>query len=128
MNSDLLTDIDLEDFYLDALRKEADMSIATVPYNVTIPYAVLNLENDQVKSLSEKPSYTYYSNAGMYIIKRELLDIIPSGEKFDATDLIEYLIKNQKKVCSYPIRTYWLDIGKMNDFEKAQKDISHLKL
>ena len=74
MNSDLFTNIDLEDFYQDFIQQEADMSIATVPYTVDVPYAVLNLKDKLVEGLSEKPTYTYHSNAGIYLIKREMIN------------------------------------------------------
>jgi NDP-sugar pyrophosphorylase family protein len=128
MNSDLLTDIDYEDFYLDFINKDADMAIATIPYNVKIPYAVLELDDDRITSFREKPTYTYYSNGGIYIMKREIAEMVPKDSFYNATDLMEELIKQGKKVVQYPILGYWLDIGKPNDFEKAQDDIKHLKL
>jgi len=127
MNSDLFTNIDIEDFYLDFIKEEADMSIAAIPYNVSIPYAILNLENNYVKSFKEKPTYTYYANAGIYLIKKELLKLIPDGEFFDATDLIEMLIEKQKKVIKYPLVGYWIDIGKPEDYKKAQEFTKYIK-
>lgn len=127
MNSDLLTNIDLEEFYTEFENKEADMSIACVPYIVNIPYAILDTDTDKVLSLQEKPNLTYHSNAGIYLIKKEHIDKIPKNAFFNATDLIEKLIAENKKVTYYPILGYWLDIGKMDDFRKAQNDITHIK-
>lgn len=129
MNSDLLTDVDYADFYESFLESKADLTVASVPYLVNVPYAVLDTsEDNQVKGLLEKPNYTYYSNAGIYLLHKKLLRLIPQNSYFDMPDLIEYLIQNGHKVTSYPIRGYWLDIGKMNDYVKAQEDIRHLKL
>jgi dTDP-glucose pyrophosphorylase len=127
MNSDLLTNIDLEDFYKAFIENDADMAIATIPYHVKVPYAVLQTHNNQVLTLQEKPTYTYYSNAGIYFIKKKLASSIPPFIKYDATDLIEELIRSGKRVVSYPILGYWLDIGKPEDYIKAQEDIKHLK-
>lgn len=127
-NSDILTTLDYEDFFLDFLEKEADMAVATIPYQVNIPYAVMETANNHVVSFKEKPTYTYYSNGGIYIIKKELLSQIPKGTFFNATDLMEQVIQKGGKLVSYPIRQYWLDIGKPEDFEKAQNDIKHLNL
>lgn len=127
MNSDLLTNIDLEEFYREFMNKDADMSVACTPYNVNIPYAILDTHNEQIKGLNEKPTLTYYSNAGIYLVKKELLDLIPKNSFFNATDFIELLISLNKKVVYYPILGYWLDIGKMDDFYKAQEDIKHIK-
>jgi dTDP-glucose pyrophosphorylase/CBS domain-containing protein len=129
MNSDLLTDIDFADFYAEFLASKADLGVAAVPYHVNIPYAVLKTgEGNLVEELSEKPSFIYYSNAGIYFLKRKVLDFIPQDCSYDMPDLIQNLINSGLKVFSYPIRGYWLDIGKMNDYLKAQEDIKHLKL
>ncbi|MEQ9116851.1 nucleotidyltransferase family protein [Fulvivirga sp.] len=126
INSDVLTTLDYEDFFLDFLEKEADMSVATIPYSVNIPYAVFETWNHHVVSFKEKPNYTYYSNGGIYLIKKELLKRIPKDTFFNSTDLMEDLIAKGNKLISFPMRQYWLDIGRMEDFNKAQEDIKHL--
>ncbi|MGZ4056478.1 MAG: sugar phosphate nucleotidyltransferase, partial [Bacteroidia bacterium] len=129
MNADLLTNIDLENFYMEFISKKADMAVATVPYSIKIPYGVLDLnENADVISINEKPTYTYYSNSGIYLLKKELIDLIPPNVKYNATDLIEKVISKNLKLISFPILDYWLDIGKIDDYHKAQKDINHIKL
>lgn len=127
MNSDLLTNIDLEEFFNEFVTKEADMSVACIPYNVNIPYAILEIDDESVLSLKEKPTLTYYSNAGIYLLKKEHIGLIPKGQFYNATDLIENLISKGRKVTYYPLLGYWLDIGKMDDFRKAQEDIKHIK-
>jgi dTDP-glucose pyrophosphorylase len=126
-NSDLLTNIDYEQFFLEFINKEADFAVLTIPYQVSIPYAVLETDKGQVKSFKEKPTYTYYSNGGIYLMKRELLDLIPKNNFYNATDLMEDLIQKNKKVISFPFSGYWLDVGKHEDFEKAQIDINNIK-
>ncbi len=128
MNSDLLTDIDVEDFYRSFIERKADLSVATIPYRVNVPFAVVETDEERILSLKEKPSYTYYSNAGIYLLRKELLKYIPAGTHYNATDLMEKLISEGKKVSYYPILGYWLDIGQAEDYEKAQEDIRHLKL
>lgn len=129
MNSDLLTNIDFEDFYKSFLDTKADMAVATIPYHVDIPYAVMEIKDtNEVQFFKEKPRYTYYSNAGIYLLKKELLKLIPDNTKFDATDLMNLVINSTKKLISYPILTYWLDIGQHEDYRKALEDIKHLNL
>lgn len=129
MNSDILTNIDFADFYKTYKTSESDMAIATTSYNVDVPYAVLETnERNRIKSLKEKPRYTYYSNAGIYILNKKLLSMIPKDSFFDITDLIDKLIEMDYNVISYPINGYWLDIGKHSDYDKAQEDIKHIKL
>ena len=127
-NSDILTTINYEKFFTDFLSQNADMSIVTIPYIVNIPYAVLDTDGREVKSFTEKPTYTYYSNGGVYLIRKCLLDYIPAKEFFNATDLISKLIQLKFKVVSYPLTEYWLDIGNHTDFSKAKSDIKSLNL
>ena len=126
-NSDLLTNIDYEQFFLEFIRQEADLAVLTIPYQVSIPYAVLETKEGKVKSFKEKPTYTYYSNGGIYLMKKEMVKFIPAATFFNATDLMEELIKNDLKVISFPFSGYWLDVGKHEDFEKAQNDIKMIK-
>jgi dTDP-glucose pyrophosphorylase len=127
MNSDLLTNIDFEDFYRLFEESGADMIVASTPYRVDVPYGVLETDGNQITSLKEKPSYVYFSNAGIYLIKTSLLERIPKGKFYNATDLMDELIAEGKKVVNYPIVHYWLDIGKPEDFKKAQEDIKHIR-
>lgn len=126
-NSDILTNINYEDFYLDFLEKEADMSVVSIPYQVNVPYAVLETSDHKILSFAEKPTYTYYSNGGIYLVKRCLLKHIPINSFYNSTDLMQKLMENNYKVISYPLRQYWLDIGNPVDYEKAQEDVKHLQ-
>lgn len=125
-NSDLLTNIDYEHFFLDFLKNDAHFSVVTIPYSIDIPFAVLETNNGHVLNLREKPTYTYYSNGGVYLMKREILKYLPIEKHYNATDLMEVLISSGNKVISYPLSGYWLDIGRHEDFEKAQKDINSI--
>jgi NDP-sugar pyrophosphorylase family protein len=127
MNSDILTTIDFYEFYEAFVKEDADMAIAATTYQVDIPYAVLEVnEANVLQSLKEKPRYTYYSNAGIYFMKKSVIDYIPKDTFYDVTDLITFLVSNNKKVISFPLMGYWLDIGKHEDYKKAQQDINHL--
>lgn len=129
MNSDLLTNIDFADFYKVFKESNADMGVAATPYNVDVPYAVMEINGDnQVKSLKEKPRYTYFSNAGIYLLKKSLLSMIPQDTFFDITDLMDKILEMNLKLVTFPINGYWLDIGKPEDYKKAQEDIKHIKL
>ena len=127
-NSDILTNLNYEEFFLDFLNNDADLSIATFPYSVDVPYAVLETKDNKVVSFKEKPTYTYFSNGGIYLVKKEILKKVPSNQFYNMTDLIDTLVAEGKKVISFPIRQYWLDVGKHLDLEKAQKDILYLDL
>jgi len=126
MNSDLFTNINYEDFYLHCLEHEADMSVVSVPYSINVPYGIFELDGRYIKGISEKPTYNYYANAGIYLIKKSLLNLIPDDVCYNATDLIELLIKKEYKVIRFPLMGYWIDIGKHEDYKKVQELIKHI--
>ena len=126
-NSDILTNLDYEQFYLDFKRSNADLSIASIPYNVNIPYAVLEKDEDgTIRGFKEKPTYTYYSNGGIYLMKKSVLSLIPKNSFYNATDLIEKLLSINKKVVAFSLEGYWLDVGKHDDYKKALKDVNNI--
>lgn len=125
MNSDLFTNIDYEDFFLHFQQNDAEMSVAAIPYNVSIPYGILDLDGRNIKGLLEKPKYNYYANAGIYLIKRRALNEIPDDTFFNATDLVEKLISEGKKVIRYPLNGTWIDIGNPQEYQKANDLVKH---
>ena len=126
MNSDVFTNIDYEDFFMHFQQHEAEMSVAAIPYNVSIPYGILDLDGRNIKGLLEKPKYNYYANAGIYLIKRRALEEIPEDTFFNATDLVEKLIAAGKTVIRYPLNGTWIDIGNPQEYQKAKDLVKHL--
>ena len=127
MNSDLFTNVNYEDFFTHFMRHDADMSVATIPYTVNVPYGIFELDGRNIKAIKEKPSYNYYANAGIYLLKKDLLEYIPNDSFFNTTDLIEKLISLGKSVIRFPITGYWIDIGRLEDYKKAQELVHHLQ-
>ena len=127
MNSDLFTNINYEDFFLHFKEHDAEMSVAAVPYTVSVPYGIFDLDGREIQGLIEKPTYNYYANAGIYLIKRRALDEIPDDTFFNATDLIEKLISEGKKVIRFPLNGTWIDIGNPQEYQKANELVKHLK-
>jgi dTDP-glucose pyrophosphorylase len=126
MNSDLFTNINYEDFYIHFKEHDADMSVAAVPYTVSVPYGIFDLEGRDIQGLIEKPTYNYYANAGIYLIRRSVLDEIPDDTFFNATDLIEKLIGERNKVIRFPLNGTWIDIGNPQEYQKALDLVKHL--
>lgn len=126
MNSDLFTNINYEDFYLHFKEHDAEMSVAAVPYTVSIPYGIFDLEGREIHGLIEKPTYNYYANAGIYLIKRTALDAIPEDTFFNATDLIEKLIAEKKRVIRFPLNGTWIDIGNPQEYQKANELVKYI--
>lgn len=127
MNSDLFTNINYEDFFLHFKEHDAEMSVAAVPYTVSVPYGIFDLNGRTIQGLIEKPTYNYYANAGIYLIKRRALGEIPEDTFFNATDFIEKLIDEGKKVIRFPLNGTWIDIGNPQEYQKAKDLVEHIK-
>ncbi len=121
MNSDLLTDINFEDMYLYFKKHGAMMAAAAIPYTVSIPYGIFELDGRNIKGVTEKPTYSLYANAGIYMLRREALRYIPDNEVFNATDLMEALLADGKPVVRFPLTGLWIDIGTPDEYRKAQE-------
>lgn len=127
MNSDLFTDADFEDLYLNVLEYNASLGVATIPYNTKVPYGIFTVTENQITGLKEKPIFTNYANAGIYILKKEVINKIPHNSFFNITDLMELLIIENQSVIHNPIVGYWIDIGQHQDYINAQEIIKHIK-
>lgn len=126
MNSDLLTTISFEEMYLHHRDENADITIAAISYTVSVPYAILTTDGTaRVTGIEEKPSYSHYANAGIYIMRNEVLRTVPAATRTDATDLIERCIADGGRVTYYPIRGTWIDIGSPTDFRQASELMRH---
>lgn len=128
MNSDLLTTVSFEEMYLTHKAENAAITIGAIPYNISVPYAILSTDGPCVRALEEKPSYSYYANAGIYIINNSLLRELTPDTRTDATDLIENAIDRGLRVVYFPISGMWIDIGSPADFRHATELIEHASL
>jgi NDP-sugar pyrophosphorylase family protein len=86
----------------------------------------MELNENLITSFKEKPKHTYYANAGIYLIRKKSLDYIPKETFFNATDLMAAIIEHGGKLIHSPITGYWIDIGKHDDYRKAQEIVRHL--
>lgn len=122
MNGDLLTDVDfmsLKDFH------ELNRGIATMcvrEYEQQIPYGVIETNGSQITSIVEKPIHKMFVNAGIYMLSEELVHSVEENTVVDMPDLLSAQMDNNKVVGMFPIHEYWLDIGRMNDFQRAQSE------
>lgn len=128
MNSDLLTTVSFEDMYLCHRDNRADITVAVIPYQVSVPYAILTTSDDNiVTGVEEKPAYSYYANAGIYIFSNAELDAIPANTHIDATDLINNAIQAGKRVVYHPVNGTWIDVGTPVDFRHATELMRHYR-
>ncbi len=128
MNSDLLTNIDFERLYLDLIENKADMAVASTEYKMNIPYAIFETEGQKIKAFEEKPTKIYHANAGIYLLKKELIQKIPINEFYDITSLMKKIVSERLKLIYSPIIGYWIDIGNTTDYKQAQEFVKHSDL
>ncbi|MBN1517175.1 nucleotidyltransferase family protein [Candidatus Sumerlaeota bacterium] len=121
INGDILTRVDFRALRKFHHKQKADLTVGVRQYDLQIPYGVVQTQGSQVVDLKEKPSYTFFVNAGIYLLEPSTHAYIPQNKQFDMTDLILALLADNRKVASFPIIEYWLDIGKPDDYKRAQE-------
>lgn len=121
MNSDLLTTIDFEQMYLQHIESGADITMGVIPYSVSVPFAIIRNEGRRITGLTEKPTYNYFANGGVYMMRRDIARAIPAGEYLDAPDLVEQIIARGGLAEYFPIEGTWIDIGSPDDFRYANE-------
>lgn len=127
MNGDILTMVDFRALFRFHCEQQADLTIGVRQYDVEVPYGVIRAEDNLVTAIQEKPKLEFLVNAGVYLVEPRVIQEIPAGERFDMTDLIDKLLHLGRPVCSFPIVEYWLDIGRMDDFHRAQEDVKNMR-
>lgn len=122
MNGDLLTKVDLTAL-LDFHDKNENIATACIrEYAQQVPYGVVEVDNEKVTQLVEKPVYRFFVNAGIYALSPKAMDKVPEQAFYDMPTLIEEVLTERGNVGGFPITEYWMDIGQMPDFEQAQAD------
>lgn len=122
MNGDLLTNINFEHMLEYHYSNNAKATMGVREYDFQVPYGVVNVHGHDIVSIEEKPVHNFFVSGGIYILDTDALDVIPDNSFFDMPTLFEVLIGNNEKTISFPIREYWLDIGRMRDFERANNE------
>lgn len=126
MNGDLLTSLNLHSFLE---FHESQGGIATMcvrEYEHQVPYGVITSEGGRIKSMVEKPIQRFFINAGIYLLDPELVKSVEPGTRIDMPTLLEQQIEKDRAVAMFPIHEYWLDIGRLDDFQRAQSEILSL--
>lgn len=122
MNGDLLTNVNFEHFLEYHVAQNAVATMGVREYDFQVPYGVVNINKGKITSIVEKPVHKFFVSAGIYLLSPETLHAIPKNEFYDMPTLFEALIKEDKKIISFPIHEYWLDIGRMEEYEQANSD------
>jgi NDP-sugar pyrophosphorylase family protein len=126
MNADILTQVDFESLMEFHVMNGASATMCIREFGMEVPYGVVRLNKDTIVSIEEKPVQQFYVNAGIYVLEPRMLELIPKGQPLDMTSVFEKAVEKGWSTLSFPIREYWMDIGKHEDFERANQDFNRL--
>jgi dTDP-glucose pyrophosphorylase len=124
MNGDLLTKVNFPKLLQFHEEKQADVTMCVREYEHQVPYGVVSIKEGEVDQITEKPTQRHFVNAGIYILSPKVVRSIQRGIHLDMTKLIDGLLAGSGKVAAYPIREYWIDIGRLSDLERANHEFS----
>ena len=127
INGDIITNTSFDEMLAFHRKYRAVMTVGVRKYDIDVPFGVVDCEDVHIKKLQEKPSLSFFINAGTYLLEPSIFDHIPDTHPFDMTDLIQALLKAHLPVVSFPIIEYWLDVGRHEDYERAQREVPNLK-
>jgi len=119
MNGDILTKVDFRNLLDFHTSQKVDATLCIREYQLEVPYGVVSIEGNRFKGIKEKPKERFYINAGLYVLNPDLINYIPENTYFDMPELFKILAKANRATAVYPIQEYWMDIGHMDDYERA---------
>jgi NDP-sugar pyrophosphorylase family protein len=122
MNGDILTDIDFTTLGTFALAKQAWLTVVTKEITIPFRFGRVLADGDFITEIEEKPNYMQEILAGIYVMRPEILSLIPSASYFGIDHLIKSMLANRQPVCKYLMHDYWIDIGQLSDYELAKQD------
>ena len=123
VNGDILTNVNFEDILKYHLDNNFDLTIGSRDYEMQVPYGVLNLDDICVTSIEEKPLVNFTVSGGIYVLSPWILNLIPNNEYYDMNELINSVLLNSGKIGDFKIKDYWMDIGHVNDYYKANEEV-----
>lgn len=126
INGDVLTTLDFERLLTFHAEHKPAATMCVREYEYQIPYGVIQGDGHNINSMVEKPVHRYFVNAGVYVVSPEVFKSVPKHQRIDMPTLLEQQIQLNKDVLMCPIHEYWLDIGRMDDFLRAQSDYAGL--
>ncbi|MGF1740828.1 nucleotidyltransferase family protein [Vibrio profundum] len=126
INGDVLTKVDFQRLLEFHVENNSDATMCVREYEYQIPYGVINGEGNNVTSMVEKPIQRFFVNAGIYVVSPRVIKSVPENHRIDMPTLLEQHMNERNNVLMFPIHEYWLDIGRMDDFNRAQADIRTL--
>lgn len=128
INGDILTRLNFQTMFDFHREHQADMTVAVRKYTLHVPYGLVEIDGVAISGLVEKPSFAFFVNAGIYLLEPAVLSYIPANSRLDMPDLIKTILAGGKRLVSFPIREYWMDIGQHVDYKQALEDAENGKI
>jgi len=122
MNGDLLTKVDFSELLQFHVKSGGEATMCVREYDFQIPYGVISANDRKVASIVEKPIHKFFVNAGIYVLSPEIMNKVDGNSYLDMPNMLQEHIDDGGQVSMFPVHEYWLDIGQMEHFEKAQAD------
>ncbi|MBW2030714.1 MAG: nucleotidyltransferase family protein [Deltaproteobacteria bacterium] len=123
MNADLLTNVDCQSLIDFHVMEKGKATVCVREYNIQIPFGVVQVEEGRLVSMDEKPLQRFFVNAGIYVFEPDVLKLVKEYEAADMPDVLQRVnTRYPGAIACFPITEYWLDIGRIDDYEKAQKE------
>tara|TARA_B110000008_G_scaffold278511_1_gene322545 strand:- start:343 stop:1389 length:1047 start_codon:yes stop_codon:yes gene_type:complete len=126
MNGDLLTKIDFKELLSFHIKHNSEATMCVREYDFQVPYGVVKAKDYRIISIEEKPKYSFFINAGIYVLNPSMMKDLDGKIYEDMPNLIERKINNSGQINMFPVYEYWLDIGHLNQLDQAQQDINNL--
>jgi dTDP-glucose pyrophosphorylase len=123
MNGDLLTTINFEALVDFHQQHGADLTLCVRRYSHQIPYGVAEIQGGEVVSIVEKPNHECFISGGIYVLSPTVFDRLQPQRRVDMPDLMRELIAEKHRVTAFPVTEYWIDIGRIEDLERAREEI-----
>jgi NDP-sugar pyrophosphorylase family protein len=124
MNGDLLTRVDYAKLLQYHDESKGDATICVREYDFQVPFGVVKGNGIKVEEIQEKPIYSFFVNAGIYVLEPDFYKNLGNADYLDMPDLLQHRLADGAVINMYPIHEYWLDIGRMEDFKQANLDAS----
>lgn len=127
MNGDVLTKLNYSELLKHHEGSGFDATLCVREDEHCVPFGVIETENQLITDMVEKPTYRYKINTGIYVLSPEIVSSVQVDQRIDMPTLLEQHRVSGKRIGTYTSYDYWLDIGQMKDYQKAQSDIVNFK-
>lgn len=126
MNGDVITKVNFRHLIKYHENHAAPATMGVREYRFTVPFGVVETQAEKLVSMAEKPEHAFFVNAGIYVLDPDVVDLIPAGTAFDMPDVFQRMLEDGHRPTVFPLREYWMDIGRLDDLDQAKRDYAEV--